>query len=130
VSRNPKKVGGLNFNPLLGRTEGAEQIDVAIGEEPSPAPEEGMTSHAHETPGEGAPVKFTFYFTPEQLDRLDLAWSRFRRQSRGADRRLSKSLFIRVALDRLLDEFDRQPEEVMALLRGQGAESVRTPRQR
>ena len=66
------------------------------------------------------PVKFTFYFSVEQLDRLDTAWSVFRRRTRGSGLRLSKSLFTRVALDRLLDEFDRDPEGVVALLREQG----------
>lgn len=62
------------------------------------------------------PSKFTFYFTPEQLDRLDDAWERMRKGRRGG-RRPSKSQFVRVALDRLLDEFEQDPEHVIALLR-------------
>ncbi len=62
------------------------------------------------------PSKFTFYFTPEQLDRLDDAWERMRKGRRNG-RRPSKSQFVRVALDRLLDEFEQNPEHVIALLR-------------
>ncbi len=62
------------------------------------------------------PSKFTFYFTPEQLDRLDDAWEQMRKGRRGG-RRPSKSRFVRVALDRLLDEFEQNPEHVIALLR-------------
>jgi hypothetical protein len=60
--------------------------------------------------------KFTFYFTPQQLERLDNAWEIMRRRSRGQKQRPSKSRFVRVALDRLLDDFERNPEGVMDLV--------------
>ena len=60
--------------------------------------------------------KFTFYFTPAQLERLDQAWATLRRTSRGRGQRVSKSQFVRVALDRLLDDFERNPEGVAAAL--------------
>ncbi len=102
-----------------------EPDTVHVGDVPPPAgtltrlpvhtpdlhPVEGTTQEAAERPS-----KFTFYFTPEQLDRLDDAWERMRR-GRRAGRRPSKSRFVRVALDRLLDEFEQNPEHVIALLR-------------
>lgn len=110
MSRSPKKAGGLNFNPLLSRTE-APEADAHADAIPALPPR---------TPAAAMPTKFTFYFTPEQLDRLDAAWTAFRRRSRGGGPRISKSLFVRVALDRLLDEFDRDPEAVAALLGAHG----------
>ena len=62
------------------------------------------------------PEKFTFYFTPEQLERLDDVWEQLRRHKPRGQRRPSKSRFVRVALDRLLDDFHRDPEGVMQLL--------------
>lgn len=125
MSRNARKPGGLNFNPLLERTELAPSEADARSVEETALPVDTSTRgqihpstrvHAN-APAASAPIKFTFYFTPEQLDRLDGAWETFRRRQRGTGPRISKSQFVRVALDRLLDDFDRDPETVMAQLR-------------
>ena len=125
MSRNARKPGGLNFNPLLERTEPAIPETDAHTTRERTLPVDTSTriqvdpparKHA-DTPAATAPIKFTFYFTPEQLDRLDEAWETFRRRQRGTGPRISKSQFVRVALDRLLDDFDRDPEMVMAQLR-------------
>lgn len=125
MSRNVRKPGGLNFNPLLERTEPVTpEADIPTTEEGVPLVDTSTRTPIHppisgpaDTPAATAPIKFTFYFTPEQLDRLDAAWESFRRRQRGAGPRISKSHFVRVALDRLLDDFDRNPEEVMSQLR-------------
>ena len=61
-----------------------------------------------------APVKFTFYFSPEQLRRLDNLWVRAKLDHQE---RVSKSEFVRLALDRLLQEFERAPRQVLDELR-------------
>jgi hypothetical protein len=109
-----RKTGGLNFNPLLSRTEPAVPSETGQTTEPTSTQVDTPTSTQVDT-SVGA-IKFTFYFTPKQLDRLDQAWAVFRRQTRGTGRRMSKSQFVRLALDRLLDDFDRDPEEVINLL--------------
>ena len=127
-----RRAGGLGVNPLLVSTERAQP-------EPQPAAEPvismpaGAARERAEPEGVAGPVdvstrppadtptgtiKFTFYFTPEQLDRLDAAWDRFRRQTRQRGRRgVSKSQFVRLGLDLLLEEFERDPEGVIARLR-------------
>jgi len=65
-----------------------------------------------------APVKFTFYFMPDQLERLDNLWLRVKLDHRE---RLNKSEFVRLALARLMEEFDRDPKGVLAELRRQRA---------
>ena len=87
-----KRTGGLAVNPLLQKTETHVDTPTSIG----------------------APEKFTFYFTPEQLERLDEVWSGLRKKG---TKRISKSQFVRIALDRLLDEYEKNPDEVVRLLR-------------
>ena len=111
-----KRTGGLNHNPLLGRTE-PPAADTRTPVDPH-------TRVPVSVPDSGAAMqelsekasKFTFYFTPQQLERLDNAWEIMRRRSRGQKQRPSKSRFVRVALDRLLDDFERNPEGVMDLV--------------
>lgn len=67
-------------------------------------------------PSSEAPVKFTFYFTPEQLRRLDNLWVRVKLDHR---QRLNKSEFVRLALDRLLEDFEQNPQGVLEALRRQ-----------
>ena len=119
VSRNTSKAGGLDFNPLLGRTDTTREPSSATSGENTRTPVNTSTRTHVTGTDEALAVKFTFYFMPDQLDRLDTAWSSFRRQARGSGHRLSKSLFVRVALDRLLDDFDQNPEAVLAMLRDQ-----------
>jgi len=130
VSRNAKKSGGLSFNPLLSRTDAnVEAVPLAVNID-TRLPVD-MSTGEHVEPAAGSvPMKFTFYFSPEQLERLDTAWSTFRRQTRGTGIRLSKSLFVRVALDRLLDEFDQSPDQVMGLLRDQSMTAASADRVR
>lgn len=61
-----------------------------------------------------APVKFTFYFSPEQLRQLDNLWVRAKLDHNV---KVNKSEFVRLALDRLLAEFERAPREVLDDLR-------------
>ncbi len=132
---NPKRAGGLNHNPLLTRTEPAPE--VAAPDEartpvgvPTRLPSDMQASaHVHkptrplaDTPtravsdgGERA-SKFTFYFTEQQLERLDAVWEQLRRRGRSRGQRPSKSQFVRVALNRLLDDFERDPEAVIQQL--------------
>ncbi len=122
-----RRAGGLGVNPLLVSTERA-QPEPQPAAEPAGAAQEragtdGVAGHVDVSTRQPAdtssgPIKFTFYFTPEQLDRLDAAWDRFRRQTRQKGRRgVSKSQFVRLGLDLLLEEFERDPERVMARLR-------------
>ena len=61
-----------------------------------------------------APVKFTFYFSPEQLRQLDTLWVRAKLDHNV---KVNKSEFVRLALDRLLREFERAPRQVLDELR-------------
>ena len=114
-----RKSGGLGANPLLRRTEPATATTALIppvAEEPSIRPPvDTQTRVRADTPTS----KFTFYFTDEQLDRLDHVWEGLRREGRRTGVRLSKSHVVRVALDRLLDEFEEDPERVLAELKQQ-----------
>lgn len=67
---------------------------------------------------EEPPVKFTFYFSPAQLRQLDDLWIRAKVDH---GQKVSKSEFVRLAVARLLDEFDKNPERVLSQLkRGRG----------
>ena len=86
----------------------AGQATIPTGEAPAP----------HAEAGSQAPVKFTFYFMPDQLERLDNVWVKAKVDHRD---RLNKSEFVRLALDRLMEEFDRDPTGVIADVRRQRA---------
>ena len=107
MSANAKKPGGLGFNPLLARTDCTD----GPADAPADTPARQHVNTREET------SKFTFYFTPAQLERLDRVWLTFRRQARGSKRRVTKSQIVRLAVDRLLDDVERRPEEVFAALR-------------
>lgn len=121
-----KKSGGLASNPLLQPTEVRDitNTETAI---PETYPEQGSTATTPTSsePAEAATleraeaptIKFTFYFTDEQLSRLDDLWDQVRRRPRGSKQRLSKSHIVRVALGRLLDEYDQDPQRVTQELR-------------
>jgi hypothetical protein len=126
-----------NFiNPLLRRTDAApegaqppllevaaEPAGPAVGPAATPAPAAATPlpappvaqPPAPEAANE-APVKFTFYFMPEQLRRLDDLWLRTKLAHRE---RLNKSEFVRLALDRLMDAYDNEPQGVLEALRRQ-----------
>jgi hypothetical protein len=112
---NAKRSGGLSHNPLLTRTDrpapatGDDAAPVDTASQAAAAPNPGLAV----PPVDDRPSKFTFYFTPQQLERLDTVWEILRRRGRGRKYRPSKSQFVRVALDRLLDDFERDPEAVM-----------------
>lgn len=106
----------MGHNPLLTRTELDEDV------RPPADPPTSTPVHTPEAAPASQPVaasgrasKFTFYFTSDQLDRLDDVWEQMRKRRRRG-RRPSKSRFVRVALDRLLDDFAHNPDNVMALL--------------
>lgn len=63
-----------------------------------------------------APVKFTFYFSPDQLRRLDDLWLRAKLDFHA---RLNKSEFVRLALDHLLEDFEKNPQRVLQQLKRQ-----------
>ena len=122
-----KRPGGLTHNPLLTRTEPAAPAASPPTADDGRVPVDMQTRGHADTPAPAPPVmsaselsdrpeKFTFYFTPEQLERLDDVWEQLRRHKPRGQRRPSKSRFVRVALDRLLDDFHRDPEGVMQLL--------------
>ena len=56
------------------------------------------------------PVKFTFYFSPAQLRQLDDLWVHAKLDH---GQKVSKSGFVRLAVSRLLDEFDKNPTRVL-----------------
>lgn len=96
--------------------ETVERPKAAAVSEPvaDTAPEPAPTVPA--TVGTEPTVKFTFYFSPSQLRRLDDLWLRAKLEHR---QRLNKSEFVRLALDRLMDEFDRTPHAVLEALKQQ-----------
>ena len=126
------------INPLFRRTdEGTQATETPSGKEasdtptqsgavPSPSPrpaaavaverEAATQSEAATALVTAAPVKFTFYFSPEQLSRLDNLWVLAKLEHRA---RFNKSEFVRLALNRLLDEFEREPRQVLDDLRRQ-----------
>jgi hypothetical protein len=111
---------GLPSNPLLANT--SKRIDEQEDQE---AYVVNRPTHVDNPEYSGVDVptsRFTFYFTQEQLDRLDEVWTTLRRRTRGTGQRVSKSQFVRVALDRLLDDFDADPGGVTALLLGEEKE--------
>ena len=55
---------------------------------------------------------FTFYFTVDQLDRLDDLWVRLRRH------RVGKSDMLRVALDQFLAEYEKDTERLLRRVKG------------
>lgn len=126
-----------NFiNPLLRRTDaapdGAQPPLLEVAAEPAapvvppaaapvpaaatPPPAPPVAQPAAPEVVSEAPVKFTFYFMPEQLRRLDDLWLRTKLAHRE---RLNKSEFVRLALDRLMDAYDHEPQEVLEALRRQ-----------
>ena len=122
-----KRPGGLTHNPLLTRTEPAAPATSTPATNSGHVSADTQTRVHADTPSPTPPAmpaaelrdrpeKFTFYFTPEQLERLDDVWEELRRRKPRGQRRPSKSRFVRVALDRLLDEFHRDPEGVLQLL--------------
>ena len=101
---SPKKSGGLEFNPLLSRTE-------------NPVSEkEGASAGTTSTHVDKQTRKFTFYYSTQQLERLDDIWQETRGQIKGTRQRISKSQFVRLALDRLLDDFEKDSAKVINLL--------------
>ena len=116
------------INPLFQRTDTpSSQPQPGLPEQPGepppgdlpPAPlsqSQPPPSPAAPPVSPDAPVKFTFYFMPEQLRRLDDLWVRVKLDHRE---RLNKSQFVRLALDQLLDEFERDPRAVLDHLRRQ-----------
>lgn len=113
-----KKTGGLVHNPLLRRTDDLTASDdtrTPVDLHTRTHVEDAVTTPAPAPVSERA-SKFTFYFTPQQLERLDTAWEVMRRRGRERKLRPSKSQFVRVALDQLLDAFEQNPEQVMDLL--------------
>ena len=113
---NSKRPGGIGHNPLLVRTEHEPETSPP-GDQPTRTPvyPSHTTSADQLAAAPDRASKFTFYFTPDQLERLDDVWEQMRKRRRRG-RRPSKSRFVRVALDRLLDDFARNPDNVMALL--------------
>ena len=97
------------INPLFQRTDPSTRpARLSSVREAAPV-SEPETSEVSQ-----APVKFTFYFQPSQLQRLDHLWVRTKLEHRE---RLNKSEFVRLALDRLMDEYDRDPTAVLGDLR-------------
>ena len=120
---NDKKKGGLTFNPLLARTEPEPSntsqpvdlhtrtpVDIPTGEHVDKQTRPRVDTSTSVS-------KFTFYFTQEQLERLETLWEELRRQRKGTKRqRVSKSQIVRIALDTFLDQFESEPEKMLHLL--------------
>ena len=106
------------INPLFQRTDpGAKPARVTNIRAQAPvmdvAPEPAVAEAGQ------APVKFTFYFMPSQLERLDQLWLRTKLEQRE---KLNKSEFLRLALDHLMDRFEQDPKGVLAELKQQRAQ--------
>ncbi len=106
----------MGHNPLLVRTEPEGDARTPV-DPPTSTPVHTSIAESVVQPitSSNRSSKFTFYFTPDQLERLDDVWEQMRKRTRRG-RRPSKSRFVRVALDRLLEDFTRNPDNVMALL--------------
>ena len=104
------------INPLFQRTGAAPPRPSRASGNASPRTVAGEAPAPHAEAGSQSPVKFTFYFMPGQLERLDNVWVKAKVDHRE---RLNKSEFVRLALDRLMAEFDRDPTTVIADLRRQ-----------
>jgi hypothetical protein len=109
----------LGTNPLLTRTEPSTEVKTPASAAPTPEPAVTPVDPQARGRVDTSTSKFTFYFTDEELDRLDVVWQQLRRGSRRSGQRLTKSHVVRVALDRLLDEYDRDPERVISELKQQ-----------
>ena len=81
-----------------GRPQGARTARATAPAETAPAAEAEP------------PVKFTFYFSPAQLRQLDDLWVHAKLDY---GQKVSKSGFVRLAVARLLDEFDKNPTRVL-----------------
>lgn len=111
---SPKKSGGLDFNPLLSRTENkVSEKEGASTETTSTHVDKQTREHADMS---SSTSKFTFYYSTQQLERLDDIWQETRGQIKGTRQRISKSQFVRLALDRLLDDFEKDSGKVINLL--------------
>lgn len=131
-----KKSGGLPTNPLLIRTESPtphekETIEeIAFEQEDIPTrthvekPTRLRTNTSTSKPVDVSTgtTKFTFYYTEEQLERLDQAWMKMRKGRRGKRKRLNKSQFVQLAVDRLLDQFDENPDEIIKAIQNRVGE--------
>ncbi len=125
---SPKKSGGLVANPLLVKTDPQVEEELPVSREKT-TPVHQPTSTPVDTPTDTpagqqtVPVKGTFYFTEDQLDRLEEAWKEVRqitrkqKQQGSQSQRISKSRFVRLALERLLADFKADQERVLEDLR-------------
>lgn len=110
------------INPLLRRTDAGPEVPasqpplIEFLPAVTPAPVPAVPAGPPVAPVSEAPVKFTFYFLPEQLRRLDNLWLRTKLDQRE---RLNKSEFVRLALDRLMARFDQDPKGVLDELKRQ-----------
>ena len=81
-----------------GRPQGARTARATAPADTAPAAEDEP------------PVKFTFYFSPAQLRQLDDLWVHAKLDH---GQKVSKSGFVRLAVARLLEEFDKNPTRVL-----------------
>lgn len=99
----PDILGDLLGEPSAGRHTG-------IPVHQSPVLPENPTTHVSVDPVVER-VKATFYFDPAVLERLEEAWHRLRKLTKGAERgKVSKSLIVEVALDMVLRDLEEQGE--------------------
>lgn len=118
---NPERSGDGGGGTAAGRaTNTGEHPPGPLLAPTAPAPHASSHETADQPRGQGTAAartsKFTFYFTEEQLDRLDRLWETVRRTRRRPRRRVSKSEVVRLALDLLLADFERDPAAVTAAL--------------
>lgn len=113
----PDAGGQMALGPLPAAGTGAQRPRAAAGPRSTQRPASRRASARRLVEQEdepAAPVKFTFYFSPEQLRRLDTLWLRAKLEHRE---RMNKSEFVRLALDRLLNDFEKNPRRVLDDLR-------------
>ena len=95
--------------PLLQEAAAPQSAPASPSRQGEPVGRRRPQTSAVEAPAE-APVKFTFYFSPEQLRQLDTLWVRAKLDHNV---KVNKSEFVRLALDRLLAEFEKHPQRVL-----------------
>jgi hypothetical protein len=99
----PDILGDLLGEPSVGQHTGVPVYQSTV------VPENSPTRAPADAPVER--VKATFYLDPTVLERLEEAWHRLRKLTKGTERgKVSKSLIVEVALDLALQDLQEQGE--------------------
>lgn len=107
--------GGLGqFNPLFDDTEKSKSAGTPSDLTASSPAHQPTSRSAKPQSDDEELVKAAFYFSQEELDRLEEVWQKLRRIQRWQKRTISKSLLVRIAFRQLADTIENDPEEWLA----------------